>query len=140
MELRKYKDEDWAMIKDAVEPFSPLLPSDAFLHIADRSVAVTGTEGDMVMACGGITFLNNSEGLVWVKVSKQCRKSAYKWARTIRETFRVMMESIEDLEVSTYVVNGFCKGDKLARMIGLKKTGRTEMYKGNLYYKYTAVT
>ncbi len=140
MKLRKYKDEDWAMIKDAVEPFSPLLPDDSFLHIAERSVAVTGTEDNKVMACGGITFLNNTEGLVWVKVSKHCRKSAYKWARTIRETFSAMMESVEDLEVSTYVVNGFCKGDKLARMIGLKKTGETQKHKGNLYYKYSAVT
>ncbi|GAH06032.1 unnamed protein product [marine sediment metagenome] len=61
--IRKYKDEDWAMIKDAVEPFSPLLPSDSFLHIASRSVAVTGMEGDEVVACGGITFKNNTKGL-----------------------------------------------------------------------------
>ena len=139
MKLRKYKYEDWAMIKDAVEPFSPLLPSDSFLHIAERSVAVTGTEDGKIMACGGITFTSNTEGLVWVKVSKQCRNNAYKWARTIRETFSVMMDSV-DLTVSTYVVNGFCKGDKLARMIGLSKTGEKEEYNGNIYYKYTAVT
>ena len=140
IELRKYKNSDWQEIKDAVEPFSPLLPSDSFLHIAERSVAITGVEDGEIMACGGITFLSNTEGLVWVKVSKQCRKQAYKWARTIRETFSVMMESIDLLNVSTYVVNGFCKGDRLARMIGLKKTDKTEKYKGNIYYKYTAVT
>ena len=140
MKLRKYKDEDWAMIKDAVEPFSPLLPDDSFLHIADRSVAVTGTERNEVMACGGITFTSDNTGIVWVKVSKKCRRAAYAWARTIRETFNAMMDSIEDLEVSTYVVNGFCKGDKLARMIGLKKTDKSEEYNGQIYYKYTAVT
>ena len=139
MKIRKYKDEDWAMIKDAVEPFSPLLPSDSFLHISERSVAVTGTEEGKVMACGGITFINNTEGLVWVKVSKQCRKNAYKWARTIRETFSIMIDSV-DLNVATYVIDGFCKGDRLARMIGLSKTDKTEEYNGQIYYKYTAVT
>lgn len=138
MKLRKYKDEDWLKITDAVEPFSPLLPSDSFLHISQRSVAVTGTEDGEVMACGGITFLNNTEGLVWVKVSEKCKQSAYKWARTIRETFFIMMDSV-DLNISTYVLKGFCKGDKLARMIGLKKTGETEENNGNLYYKYTVI-
>ncbi len=137
--IRKYKDEDWAMIKDAVEPFSPLLPSDSFLHIADRSVAVTGMEGDEVMACGGITFTSNTEGLVWVKVSEKCKRNAYKWARTIRETFSIMLESV-DVDVATYVLKGFCKGDKLARMIGLRKTDKTEEYNGQIYIKYTAVT
>ena len=137
--IRKYKDEYWAMIKDAVEPFSPLLPSDSFLHIADRSVAVTGMEGDEVMACGGITFVSNTEGLVWVKVSKKCRQNAYKWARTIKETFSIMIDSV-DVTVATYVLKDFCKGDRLARMIGLFKTDKTEEYNGQTYYKYTAVT
>jgi hypothetical protein len=140
MKIRLYKDSDWELITDAVEPFTPLLPDDSFLHIAERSVAVTGTEANEVMACGGITFLNNTEGLVWVKVSKGCRKSAYKWARTIRETFRVMLESVGDLKVYTYVLDSFCKGDKLARMIGLTKTDETATHNGKIYYKYTAVT
>ena len=87
-----------------------------------------------------ITFTSNNTGLVWVKVSTKCKRAAYTWARTIRETFIIMMESIENMKVSTYVVQNFCKGDRLARMIGLKKTGETEEYQGNTYYKYTAVT
>ncbi len=134
MILRLYKDSDWSEIKDAVEPFSPLLPNDSF---SDRSVAVTAIEDDKIMACGGITFISDTEGLVWVKVSKKCRRAAYKWARAIRETFTVMLDSIGDIEISTYVVKDFCKGDKLARMIGLKNTGKFQEYKGNIYYKYS---
>lgn len=135
--LRYYKDSDWPEINDAVEPFSPLLPNDSFLHISERSVALTGLEKGKVMACGGITFINNEEGLVWVKVSKKCNRKAFTWARTIRETFAIMMDSIEDLKVSTYVVRDFCKGDKLARMIGLKRTGETVEHNGNIYYRYS---
>ncbi len=114
IELRKYKDSDWQEITDAVEPFSPLLPNDTFLHISDRSVAITGVEDGKVMACGGITFTSNDTGLVWVKVSEKCKRAAYTWARTIRETFTIMMASIEDLKVSTYVVKGFCNSGHLA--------------------------
>ncbi len=134
IELRLYKDSDWSAIKDAVEPFSPLLPNGSF---SERSLAVTGIENDKIMACGGITFLNDTEGLIWVKISEKCKHSAYRWARTIRETFTAMTDSIGDITISTYVIEGFCKGDKLARMIGLKNTGKFQEYKGNKYYKYT---
>ena len=50
-----------------------------------------------------------------------------------------MKDSVEDLKIYTYVIKGFCKGDKLARMIGLKKTDEYEEYNGNIYFKY-AVT
>lgn len=138
--IRAYKDSDWKEITDAVEPFSPLLPSDSFMDISKRSVAVTGVEDGEIMACGGITFTGNDEGMVWVKVSTKCGRSGYSWARTIKEVFTAMMDSVAELQVSTYVVENFCKGDKLAKMIGLKKTGEKEKYKGNFYYKYTAVT
>ena len=137
--IRKYRDSDWKAITDAVEPFSPLIPSDAFKDIAKRSVAVTGVEGGEVMACGGITYISNTEGLVWVKVSEKCKRNAYKWARTIRETFSIMLDSV-DVNVSTYVLEGFCKGDRLARLIGLKRTKEIEEYNGQIYIKYTAVT
>lgn len=134
MIMRLYKDSDWSEIKDAVEPFSPLLPN---LKVGKRSVAVTAIEDNKIMACGGITFISDTEGLIWIKVSKKCRKAAYKWARTIRETYTAMMDSIGDIEISTYIVKDFCKGDKLARMIGLKRTGESQEYKGNIYYKYS---
>lgn len=133
--MRLYKDSDWLEIKDAVEPFSPLLPN---LQVGKRSVAVTAIEDDKIMACGGITFISDTEGLIWVKVSKECRKAAYMWARTARETYTAMVDSIGEIKISTYIVKDFCKGDKLARMIGLKKTGESQEYKGNIYYKYSA--
>jgi len=132
--MRLYKDSDWSKIKDAVEPFSSLLPN---LQVGKRSVVVTGIENGKIMACGGITFISDTEGLIWVKVSKKCRKAAYTWARTIRETYTAMVDSIGEIKISTYIIKDFCKGDKLARMIGLEKTGESQKFKGNIYYKYS---
>ncbi len=137
--LKKYETEDWVKIGDAVEPFSPLMPPENFVKMTKHSVAVTGIENGNVMACGGVTYVNDKEGIVWVKISKKCLTQPYKWARSIRETFRIIMDSIGDLKISTYVLRDFCKGERLARLIGLKKTDETEEYNGNIYNKYTVI-
>ena len=136
--LKEYETEDWVKIDDAIEPFSPLMPSRNFVEMTKRSsVAVTGVENGNVMACGGISYISKGEGIIWVKVSKKCLKQAFRWARSIRETFVLMRDSVGDLKISTYVLDNFYKGERLARLIGLKKSDETEKYKGNIYHKYT---
>ena len=106
----------------------------------EQGIAVTAEEDGIIMSCGGIIFATETEGIIWTKVSKKCLAKGYAWARTMKETFEIMMKSIGDIKISTYIINDFCQGAKLARLIGLKKTGETEEYNGNIYYKYTAVT
>lgn len=134
--LEKYTIEHWKQIDDAIEPFTPLIPPDNFVELTNRSIAVTGLENGVVMACGGVTYKNDDEGLVWVKVSKKCLREPYRWAKTILQAFRIIMDVV-DLKVSTYVIKDFIKGDKLARIIGLERTDEYEEYNGNIYYKYT---
>jgi len=49
------------------------------------------------------------------------------------------MDTVGDLKISTYVIDNFCKGERLAKLIGLKRTDEFGEYNGNKYYKY-AVT
>ena len=112
---------------------------DEFLEMTTRGVAVTGLEDGEVMAVGGIAYMSDTEGTIWLKISKKCDKS-FRWARAIRETVQLMKEAVGDLKISTYVLSDFCKGEKLVRMIGLGKTDEMEQHDGNTYYKYTAVT
>ncbi len=137
--LRDFKMEDWLGIEDAVEPFMPMIPPNQFLELTNRGISVTAMEDGSVMACGGITFINEQEGTVWVKVSEKCLEKSFRWARIIKETFKIMMDSIEDLKVSTYILNGFCKGARLAKLIGLNPTDERYTYNGNIYYKFKAV-
>ena len=90
------------------------------------------------MACGGIAFVNDKEGMAWIKISKKCLNHSFTWARTIHEAFGMMIKSV-DVKVSTYVLDKFCKGERLARFIGLKRTNETEEYNGNMYYRYTVI-
>lgn len=135
--LREYEIEDWSKIDDAIEPFIPPVPIEDFLKMTKRGVAITGVEDGEIMACGGIAYTNDKDGTVWLKVSRKC--AGYGWARTIRETFGLMKESVGDLRISTYILENFCKGEKLARLIGMKRTDETEEYNGNTYNKYTVV-
>ncbi len=135
--FREYKVEDWSKINDAIEPF---MPATLINEVNERGIAITAIEDGCMMACGGIVYTNSTEGIVWVKVSQKCLRKPLRWARTIRETFRLMKESVGDLQISTYILDNFCKGEKLARLIGLKRTDKTEEYNGNIYNKYTAVT
>jgi hypothetical protein len=133
IKLREYKTEDYTAIQDAVEPFCV---SEDVEAATTQGVAITATDGD-VMACGGVCMVGD-EGIAWMKISKKCKKNAYTWARTIKEAFKLMIESV-DIPVSTYVLKGFCQGDRLARAIGMKKTDEQKELNGNTYYKYTVV-
>jgi hypothetical protein len=131
IELREFKLEDFTAIENAVEPFCT---ADDVNGATEQGIAVTATDG-ACMACGGICMMED-EGIAWMKISEGCKDNAYAWARTIKEAFSLMIESV-DMPVVTYILKGFCQGDRLARAIGMKKTNIKAEFNGNIYYKYT---
>lgn len=130
--LKKYEVGDWMRIPDAMEPFIPGSVTEATEH----GLAVSAEEDGNMMLCGGIAFVDDEEGVVWVKVSKKCLKEPVKWGRTLKEAFVLMSKITEDMKLVTYVVKDFCKGDRLARLIGMKPTDETREFNGNIYCKY----
>ncbi len=134
--FKPFEIDDWWKINDAVEPFSIDQP----LEVLTRGISMTAVEDGEVMACGGIVLEGETEGIIWCKVSKKCSGKSFSWARTMKEAFALMMDTVGDLKIKTYILEGFCKGDKLARLIGLKKSDEAEIHNGNTYYKYTAVS
>lgn len=130
--LRKYKPEDFN-IPDAIEPFCS--PTDD-TGVAERGIAVTAEDGD-TRACGGIVYTSETEGMIWMKISKKCERNAYRWARTLKEGFKIMIDSV-DIKVYTYILSGFCSGERLARSLGMTKTDETEDMNDRTYYKWVA--
>ena len=137
MMLREYKSEDYFAIKDVVEPLAPMIKG--FLDATKQGVAATAVENGSVMAVGGIFYISDTEGVTWLKMSSKCLTRPLVWGRKIRDTFRLMAESVGDIKVSTYILKGFCKGEKVARLIGLSKTDKSEEYNGKIYNLYTVV-
>ena len=136
--LKEYEIKDWSEIKDPMEQFVPLEPMEKFLELTKQGVGITGVEDGEVMACGGVFYVNDTDGMVWLKVSKKCLENGYGWARTMRETFRLMIKAT-GLNIHTYILKDFCRGEKLARLIGLKNSGIETEYDGNKYNKFVAV-
>ena len=136
--LKKYKPSDWTAITDAVEAFVPPQTMEEFLRMTAQGVAVTGVEDGVVMACGGVAYMSETEGTIWVRVSRKCWNHPYRWARTIRESF-IMIKKCVDVNISTYILSDFCQAEKLARLIGLKKTDEKVEHNGNTYNRYMAV-
>jgi len=137
IKLREYNVKDWSQIEDAIEPFIPPVPAEDFLEMTKRGVAVTGIENDKIMACGGISYMDDENGIAWAKVSKKCLRNSSAWAAVILETFTMMSDSV-NLKVSTYVLDNFCRGERLAKLIGLQKTDESKEHNGNLYHKFTS--
>lgn len=138
--LKEYETEDWIKIDDAIEPFMPFKSLDEFNVIVKRGIAVTAIENGNVMACGGIAYKTDDEGLVWVKVSKKCFSKPVKYAKGIMDVFKVMIESLGHMTVTAYIVDNFCKGERLAKMIGMKRIGIPIEFNGNKYNLYSVVT
>ena len=134
--FKLYKNGDALKITDPVEPFASL---GQFDDIAKRGIAVTAMEDEKIMACGGISFVNKDEGMAWVKISENCAIKPFMWARTIKEAFSLMVESVGNVKISTYILDKFCKGEKLAKLINLKRTDEQEEYNGDIYNKYSMV-
>ncbi len=137
--LRKYKPDDWVMIDDAVEPFMFLEPLEDFNRVIQRGIAVTAIEDGVVMSCGGVSYVNEDEGIAWLKMSKKCLKQTYRWGRTIKETFKLMTEALGNMKIVTYILKDFCKGAKVARLIGMTKSDKTYKFNNNIYNRYVMV-
>jgi len=137
--LKEYETEDWSRINDAVEPFMFHEPLKEFNDIVQRGVAVTAIEDGNVMICGGIAYVSDDEGIVWVKVSKKCLSQPIRYARGIKEVFKYMMDSLDSMTITTYILEEFCKGERLARLIGMKRVGVPYEFNGKMYNKYSVV-
>ena len=61
------------------------------------------------------------------------------WARAIKDTFRIMTESVGNIKMYTYILKDFCQGEKLARLINMKQTEESVEHNGNIYNKYMVV-
>ena len=138
--LKEYETKDWSKINDAVEPFMFHEPLKEFNQIVKRGVAVTAIEDGNVMACGGVAYVSEDEGIVWVKISRKCLSHPVKYARGIKEVFKIMMDALGSMTITTYILDEFCKGEKLARLIGMKKVGDTYKFNNKMYNKYAVVT
>jgi hypothetical protein len=137
--VRNYVPDDWAKIPDPVESFMPAEPEAGFQGRALDGIAVTAEEDGDVLAIGGVSLDGSYEGVVWLKVSQKCEKRPISSLRCIYDTFQIIKDSVDCTHISTFILDGFEKGAKLAKLVGLQECSETREYNGNTYRKYMAV-
>jgi len=137
--IELYQKGDWDKIETPVEPFVPEFGDGEFDKLAEHGIAVTATDEDGVFACGGVTLLNDESGTVWVKIRNTPAISPISMARCVREVFDIMVNSVGGCDISTYVLDGFTKGEKLARFIGMEKNCKSVEFNNHKYNRFTMV-
>jgi len=130
---RPFELQDWIDIK-AVEPFCPDFPTDNFLNAVKNGAAVTAVQDDKIIACGGIVFLDDT--FLWLKVAKGYQ--SIELAKVIIETAEFLIQTVKT-PIYTYVLKNFKKGEKLAKLVGFKKTNETKEYNHHTYMKYVVL-
>jgi hypothetical protein len=133
-----FKQQDWHDVESFTEPFLREVQDDKFFEELGNGVALTAKKNGKVMACGGIMYAPDGEGVTWLKASRECLKSPVTWTRTFRDGFR-MMQGVMDVKAVCYVLKGFCEGGRVARLIGMKTTGEEVEQNGKTFIKYMAV-
>lgn len=136
--VRLYENGDWAKIEDAAEPFMPIASNEEFDAIAARGIAATAIRNETeTVACGGVTLMSDGEGFVWLKMIGGKVKDPIETARLLKDIFEIMVETMEKVNISTYILDGFRKGERLARFIGMKKNCDFVFFRNHTYNKYT---
>jgi len=129
--VRKYEEGDWQQITTPVEPF---LPTD-MPDMGDDSIKLTGVENGRVIGCGGVIFAGD-EAILWLKLAAG---TSIVSARVVKEIYSILKSSITDKIMTTYVLQDFAKGEKLASFLDMKQEPVTTTYDGRVYNKYVEV-
>ena len=137
--FRPFRKEDWYAIENPVEITSTAiidLRGDDFFEAIKNGVNVTAIENDAVIVVGGITFYGDNKGEAWIKIAKSAAQKPRKLLSGIRAGFGILIDSTQGVGVTSHVLEGFCKGDKLAAFLGFKKTDDFIEYKDIRYNTY----
>lgn len=112
-ELRFFQTEDWYLINDPVETGAVNAEG---LRLAERGVAITYEENNRPMGCGGIILYTETEGEVWLRLSRSVLSA--KAARTIKEAFQLLREVFPDVKLWCRVQCNLLKAKRLIQWLG----------------------
>ena len=126
--VETFKESDWYEITDPVEIMSDDTVAKMggdFFEAIKNGVAVTVREDGKVLSCGGVAF-HDDIGMLWIKVSKEATEKPMLLVECIGDSFKIIRESIGDMEIVAHVRKGFRKGQRMAKFFDFKRTDKYE--------------
>lgn len=135
--VRPFRKEDFS----AFVPIEPLDVNEAkdpeFVQaIEDSCLAVTGIRNGEIFGCGGCHPLNNEQGELWLRLSKDCLKYKLDTLRWLREGLKIIEEIYPFQQLNAIIRCNFDKSIKLVKFLGFNHT-RTITDKGEKWLMFS---
>ena len=90
--------------------------------IEDSDLSVTGIRDGKVIGCGGVHPLDDEQGEIWLRLSKDCQKHKLDTIRWLRDGFKIIEETFGFRQLNTSIKCCFAQSTKLVEYLGFKKT------------------
>jgi len=105
--------------------------------IEDSGLSVTGIRKGKIVGCGGVHPLDDEQGELWLRLSKDYKKHKLDTLRCLRDGFKIIAETIGFRQINATIRCGFEQSIKLAKSLGFVQTEcRTQNgQKWNIYSK-----
>lgn len=111
---------------DAFEPLEPMTKSEQFSPefaqaIEDSDLSVTGVRNGKVIGCGGVHPLDNDQGEIWLRLSKDCLKHKLDTLRWLRDGLKIIEKIFPFRQLNVLIKDSFARSVRLAESLGFCK-------------------
>ena len=117
--IRPFKKEDLdglVTIEQGPEMFTDELKQ----AIEDSGLAATGTRDGKVVCCAGIHPTSMEYGMLWLRMSEDCKRFRIECARFLKESLKVFEASFGFRQLNAIVKCDFKEGLKLVKFLDFR--------------------
>ena len=115
--VRAFKKEDLSAF-EPIEPGIGRFNDELARAIEDSNLSITGVREGKIFGCGGIHPINEEQGEIWLRLSKDCQKHKLDTLRWLREGFKIIEETFGFRQINATIKCGFEQSIKLAKFLG----------------------
>jgi hypothetical protein len=130
--IRPFKKEDlttFEPIEQIENEFNPEMAQ----AIEDSGLSVTGLRDGIIVGTGGVHPIDEEQGELWLRLSKDCLKRKFDTLRCLRDGIKIIEETFGFRQLNATIKCGFEQSIKLVRFLGFKQTQAGQEY--NVYSK-----
>jgi hypothetical protein len=137
--IRPFKVSDLSAF-DPVESLSSAEINDAELAqaIEDSGLAVTGIRKGRIIGCVGVHPIDERNGEVWIRLSKECMGFRIETLRLLRDGQKILDETYPFEQLNAAIKPGFRFGIRMAEWLGYIVTEQRTIDGDIIYSKRTS--
>jgi hypothetical protein len=133
--VRQFKKSDLSAfepIEEGISKFSPKMAQ----AIEDSGLAVTGIRDGKIWGAGGVHPIDDEQGELWLRLSKDCLKHRLDTLRWLRDGLKVIEETFGFRQLNATIRCGFEQSIKMIRFMGFVQT-QTKTQDGQKWMIYS---